>query len=72
MTERELESRGFHFERYGRGTDDGAGCIVAFYKGNDARYAGQSFGWSRQPLVQDPFPSKAAAVEAAAKVQEPL
>lgn len=70
-TESELNERGFHFERYGRGTDDGAGCIIAFYKNSDAKFTGRSLDWNRQPIVRDPFASKAEAIAAAQPLTPP-
>lgn len=60
LTETELNDLGYYFEQYGA-ID---GCIVAHYMGNDAKFAGQSMAWSRQPIVHDWFSSKAAAIRA--------
>ncbi|WP_280411714.1 hypothetical protein [Nocardia asiatica] len=48
----------------------GGGFIIADYSGNrgqaGAAYTGVSLEWNEQPIVPDPFPTEAAARQAAA------
>ena len=64
LSEADFKERGIYLESYGRGNDDGHGYIVAHYLNNDAKYCGVSLRWSRQPMIDDPFPTKEATLAA--------
>lgn len=63
--EQSLGQKGYFFERYGYGKDNGAGCIINKQINGEWVYTGRSLVWKNMAYITDPFPTKKEAIAAA-------